>query len=309
MEQINPKGVLYIKLGRGGKWEDEGITTGSLHIGFREASHELCLTGKWSKVQKEWVKSGRTESVATGFTNQMRQFYEANKNVLWVTFFKGALWWCSSDSPVVQLEDKSKMRRTTSAGWSCKDVKGQELLMSRLSGKLLAMQGFRGTICTVREAEYLVNKINGIEPIEVAEADAALLQLQNKVEVVIRSLTWQDFEMLIDLIFRQAGWQRVSVLGGTMRTLDLELISPITNERYGVQVKAKADLPLFEKYKTESMTDMQGFTQFYFAVHSPAPGLSAADTEMENVKLLLPADIARLAVQYGLAQWVIDKAR
>ncbi len=128
------------------------------------------------------------------------------------------------------------------------------------------MQGFRGTICTVKEAKYLVNKINGIEPVEVKEADAALLQLQEKVEAIIRSLTWQDFEMLIDLIFRQAGWQRVSVLGGTMKTLDLELISPITNERYGVQVKAKADLSVFEKYKMEGMNDMQGFTKFYFGL-------------------------------------------
>lgn len=310
MKSIKPKEVLYIKLGRGGGWEEDCILGGFLRLGFREASHDFCLAGKWDKVQKQWEKSGKSKGVATNFTNQIRQFYEADKDVLWVTFWKGALWWCYSQPDIVQLEDKTKTRHTVSGGWNCKDINGQALLISQLSGRLLAMQGFRGTICTVKEAEYLINKINGNQSPEVEEANAAVLQLEGKIEAVIRSLTWQDFELLIDLIFRQAGWQRVSELGGTMKTLDLDLIAPITNERYGVQVKSEASLSLFEKYKTERMNDMQGFTRFYFAVHSPASGLSAAaDTETENVKLLLPADIARLAVQYGLAQWVIDKAR
>jgi hypothetical protein len=228
---------------------------------------------------------------------------------LWVTFWKGALHWCFADSGVTQLADGSKTRQA-SGGWKSEDANGQPLLMSRLSGKLLAMQGFKGTICSVSEHKYLVNKINGIEPPQAKEASAAVLQLEKKIEAVICSLTWKDFELLIDFIFRQAGWQRVSVLGGSMKSIDLDLISPITDERFGVQVKAAANLADFEEYKTERLRDMQGFRRFYFAVHSPAPSLSAAtDAETEDVKLLLPANIARLAVQYGLASWVIDKAR
>jgi hypothetical protein len=313
MKKINPKEVLYIKLGRGGEREKECIDDGTLQIGFREVPHELyleCLASKkWDKVQKAWQKAGKSPGVATNYTNQIRRFYEADKDVLWVTFWKGALWRCFAKPGVDQMDNKTKTRHTVS-GWTCEDINGQPLLMSRLSGKLLAMQGFKGTICTVKETEYLLNKINGIEPTEIKEANAALLKLEQKVEAVIRSLTWQDFELLIDLIFRQAGWQRVSVLGGTMKSLDLDLIAPITNERYGVQVKSEANLSDFNKYKTERLNDMQGFTQFYFAVHSPASNLSGApDAESDDVKLLLPANIARLAVQYGLAQWVIDKAR
>jgi hypothetical protein len=45
------------------------------------------------------------------------------------------------------------------------------------------------------------------------------------------------------------------------------------------------------------------------AVHSPTPDLAALyPTSGGNIDLLLPAAIARLAVQYGLAGWVIDKA-
>ncbi len=74
MESIKPKEVRYIKLGRGGGWEEDCVVGrgGSLRIGFREVSHEFFLAGKWDKVQKQWVKAGKPESVATGFANQMR---------------------------------------------------------------------------------------------------------------------------------------------------------------------------------------------------------------------------------------------
>lgn len=182
--------------------------------------------------------------------------------------------------------------------------------MSQLSGAVLAMQGFQGTICSVKEDTYFVNKINGIQSEDVIAADEALKRLEVVLEKLIRSLTWRDFELLIDLIFRQAGWRRVSESGGTMKSLDLDLVSPVTSERYGVQVKSKAGRALFESYRVERLKDMQGFKRFYFAVHSPSADLTnAPDGHTGEVELLLPASIARLAVQYGLANWVIDKAR
>jgi hypothetical protein len=55
---------------------------------------------------------------------------------------------------------------------------------------------------------------------------------------------------------------------------------------------------------------MEAFTRFYFAVSKPAKNLaSLEETTFGNVELLRPAEIAHLAVQYGLARWVIDKAR
>lgn len=39
------------------------------------------------------------------------------------------------------------------------------MLKGRLSGRLLAVQGFQGTICTVSDLDYLLHKINGtVEP-------------------------------------------------------------------------------------------------------------------------------------------------
>jgi len=314
MKSINPSEVLYIKLGSGGEYEKECITNGTLQIGFREVPHELYIkcvkNGNWDEVQKAYRESGTSAGTATRYMHQIQRFYEADENILWITFWKGALYWCFA-KPGVEVKDNHCKSRETISGWSCEDINGNQLMMSKLSGKVLAMQGFRGTICTVKEAKYLVEKINGIQPARVTETESVLLQLQEKVEDIIRTLSWRDFEILIDLIFRQAGWQRVNELGGKTKTLDIELISPITNERYGVQVKSKARLSLFEEYKTELMNDIQGgFTRFYFAVHSPDEDLMlASKDEDDNVKLLLPADISRLAVQYGLTQWVIDKAK
>ena len=60
---------------------------------------------------------------------------------------------------------------------------------------------------------------------------------------------WKDFETLVDLLFRQAGWRRLSVLGETMKYADLELEEPITMERYQVQIKSAADLGDFARYR------------------------------------------------------------
>lgn len=228
--------------------------------------------------------------------------------MLWVTYYKHALWWCFAKPFVEKLTDDTKTRRVAGK-WRNTDICGRPLSMSSLSGKLLSMQGFRGTICQVKERDYLLAKINAEESPEVDAAKASLNQLCRDIETVIRRLTWQDFEILVDLIFRQAGWQRVSAVGATIKSLDLDLISPITAERYGVQVKSKADGKLFELYRKQRLADMQGFTRFYFAVHSPSSDLlDGAPSDDDDVQLLLPSDIARLSVLYGLAGWVIEKA-
>jgi hypothetical protein len=202
------------------------------------------------------------------------------------------------------MPDQSRTRPVIGK-WSSADIAGNLLQKSKLSGKLLAVQGFRGTICSVKEADYLVRKINGLTPPEAEDAREALTHLEQKIQAIICRLDWKDFEVLVDLIFRQAGWQRVTELGQTQKTLDLDLLSPITSERFVVQVKAKADLAQFENYQRH-FEDMQGYSRFYFVVHTPSFDREHV-TMPENSELWLPEDIARLAVKYGLAEWIIDK--
>lgn len=304
---IRPSTALYIKLGQAGAWETDCITRDqTLQLDYREAPHDLCLHGKWDEV-RETYKSLRDDiGAATRDAKQIRLFYESDETVLWITFFGDRMYWCFSKPKITLLEDKSKTRPVIGQ-WRSTDINGNALNKNQLSGRLLSTEGFRGTICSVKEFPYLVQRING-EPLkQIDEANEALSTLKQKIETLIRGLHWKDFEILIDLIFRQAGWQRVSILGGTEKTIDLDLLSPITRERYAVQIKSKAGLADFENYQRK-FADMQSYSRIYFVVHTPSPNLiQAADTSTGDIELLLPERIAELAVQFALADWIINK--
>ncbi|MGH9461135.1 MAG: hypothetical protein ACRD1X_07945 [Vicinamibacteria bacterium] len=310
MDPIKPSKALYVKLGKGGTWERDCLTREqTLRLGYEDVPHDLCLNAAWREATEDFRRGSPAMSGATvtNHMNQVRLFYESGDDVLWVTFFGDLLWWCFSRREITQLPDGTKTRPAIDQ-WRSADILGRPLSTARLSGKLLSMQGFRGTICAVDAFEYLVNKINGVEHEEVRAATHALSELERRLEELIRRLRWRDFEILMDLVFRQAGWQRIGQAGGAQKTLDLDLISPITGERFGVQIKSQAGLADFRAYE-ERFRDLQGFARCYFVVHSPRPDLAVAGTSAGDACVLwLPSAIAGLAVKYGLVSWIIDKA-
>lgn len=307
-ETINPSRGLYIKLGLSGEWESACITRDqTLRVDYKEVSHDLCTNRRWNDVLKQLKVNRRDQGAATRDKKQLQNFYEADEKVLWVTFFGDRLYWCFSLPQITHLPDQTTIRPVIGE-WRSTDINGKPLEKSRLSGKLLAMQGFRGTICDVKEFDYVVQKINGKVAKAHEDATTALSVLEEKIESLIRSLHWKDFEVLVDLIFRQAGWQRVSILGGTEKTIDLDLLSPITSERFAVQVKSRADLAQFKQYQ-QRFEDMRGYRRSYFVVHTPSDDLiKAKDYTSDEFQLLLPKQLAALAVKYGLADWIIDKS-
>ena len=297
-------GAFYIKLGRRGEWEKSCIEQDHIiRFGYGIAPHEMCLNGEWERVKEELGKAGKKKIADT--RRQIECFYTSDENVLWVTFYAGRLWWCFSKREITFLPDDKSKTRPVIGSWQSTDLMGRPLEMGRLSGKLLRVQRFQGTICTIKEREYLVQKITGAIRPEVERTKNALVELERSIQTIIEDLTPKDFEILIDLIFREAGWRRVSVLGESQKTLDLDLISPITGEHYGVQIKAEASLRDFDDFLKE--TQSMQHERFYFAVHSPKKGLTTGE-ETEKARLLLPDQVANLAVKYGLADWVIDKA-
>ena len=243
--------------------------------------------------------------MVTRHLNQVKEFYEADKDVLWITFYRRKLWWCFSSSKV-KMEAGGKYR-DVEGSWRDKDAKGNTLTFDHLSGALLSTQGFRGTICSVREAEYVKNKVNGIVEKEVEDAQLAYDELVLKVERLIGELHPKDLEILVDLIFRQAGWKRIGELGKTQKDIDLELITPITQEKFYVQVKSRVGLDEFERYR-ERFADMKGYSRCYFIVNKPAKNLESLSTDEHDVQLILGRQLAQLSVEYGLAAWIISKA-
>ena len=303
-KMINPKNASYIKLGRNGIWEKDCLEVSqTLKLGYREVSHELCLRGRWDEVQQELIEKRDDVGTATRDKNIIRAFYESDEQVLWATFFGDRLYWCFSKHEIILLPDKCKIRPVIGQ-WSSSDLAGKPLQKTQLSGALLRMQGFRGTICKVKELKYLVEKINGIVHPEIENALQAKAEFERKIEILIRKLTWKDFELLVDLLFRQAGWQRMATLGKTEKTSDLDLYSPITDEKVLVQVKSSANLSKLQSFR-EGISDFQDYDRAYFLVHTPSNDLIQGQAQ-DDVEVWLPSDIAR-RVMFGLAEWVISK--
>lgn len=309
MKKINAPKVLFIKLGEGGKFENECINGGYLKIDFREIDHDICIAEKWDKVKNYYQKEGRRLSVISSFINQIKRFYFEPETTLWITFYKNKMWWCFANKEVKLLSDKTKIRRTIN-GWSDKDVAGKKLSFELLSGRLLRVQGWRGTICEVREEkDYCLSKINNEVSLEIKKTEESLAKLKDNVALLIKKLSWKDFELLIDMIFRQAGWQRLGVLGGTMRSIDLELLSQITNEMAVAQVKSQSNLKQFKEY-LNNFSGMDQYNKFFYIVHSPSNDLKSYGQSLidnNTISLYFDEKLSELVINSGLVDWLMKK--
>jgi len=280
-----------------------------LRLGFGEVPHALASQGRWGEVKELLVGKNKPRGRPADITRQVKAFYESSEEVLWITFFKRRLWWCFSKRHVTPLPDGpggAWRSRPVIGKWRCDDAHGRPLDVDRLSGKLVSVQGFQGTLCAVSELDYLLRKISGETLPEIAVATSARTRLASEIEPLVRHLNWRDFELLVDLIFRQAGWKRVSEVGGPQKTTDLSLQAPITNERYSVQVKSRAGLSELKEF--EQGLDAEAIGRAYFVVHSPTRDLEQFEPSAEGVKVLRTREIAEWSVKYGLVDWIIDKA-
>lgn len=307
MEKIKATQALFIKLGGNGEWERECIKNGTLRLGYNDVPHDLCLAADWINAKKTFPLHADPGSV-TRHLNQVQKFYEESEKTLWITFYSDRLWWCFSQPEVKQLSDKSKTRKVISQ-WSDTDINKLPLIKGRLSGKLLAVQSFQGTICSVKEIEYLLHKINGTSEPHIADAQLAVENLVTSLIPIIKNLHPKDLETLTDLIFRQAGWQRTGVAGEVEKDIDLDLLSPITQERIAVQVKSKASISIYKNYQSKFL-DMRGFSRFYFVTHSPDATLASIPPKDNDGNFVFwgVEQLAQQAVRNGLVGWLIDRA-
>lgn len=306
-EKLNKVGnALFIKLGQGGKFEKECIEKNILKIGYNDADHNLCSRNKWQKIKDFYVnKRGFPNGVATFHVNQIKYFYKEDENVLWITFYNNKLYWCFSENKVFIQKDKTKIRKVIGK-WSCKDLKGNTLFLDNISGRLSKVRGFRGTICSVSDRDYLIKKIKGEQLIEIKEAEESFGKLKDNLILLIKKLNPKDFEILVDLIFRSGGWQRVGVVGKTQKSIDLAIFHPITGESAIVQIKCQTDLVEFNKYK-KIFTGMTDYDRFFYVAHTPQGSLEKYINDMDNLNLYFSDKIAELAINSGLFDWILKK--
>jgi hypothetical protein len=300
---IDPTKALYIKLGRSGSWEKECLENGILRFGYKETPFDAAVAGDWDAVWAAWFSMRKEDAgTATRDVTQIRNFFEADQDVLWTTFSGGLLWWCFAKPGVKKHKDGKGSYRETVNGWRNTDVNGKTLSMDKLSGNLLRTQGFRGTICDVKAFDYLNQKLNGQVLLAVEEAAKAENQMVEKIVPLMRLLTWQDFELLVDLVFSNSGWRRIGQLGKTQKTLDMELMLPTTGDRAFVQIKSSAGKKDLAHY-LGSLKDSVIYDRMFFVWHTGDVG----DVDEPDVDLIGPDLLARMVFDAGLTSWLREK--
>lgn len=300
---INPSKALYIKLGCAGIWETESLKEGILRFDCHETPYEAAKSGDWDTVKEYFTKLRPNVGTATKDVTQSRNFFEASEDTLWITYSRGYLWWCVANLGVEKHTDGDGHYRNTLEGWSNTDINGKELTMDKISGNLLKLQAYRGTICKVTPFDYLIRKVNGQLLPEVQEAADAEAEMISKLVPLMKLLTWQDFELLVDLVFSSSGWRRIGQVGKTQKTVDLELVLPSTGERAFVQIKSSTNKKDLEEC-IKRHRDSAAYDRMFFVWHSGNVG----DLNDEDDIVLIPPDrLAKMVFDAGLSSWLREK--
>lgn len=299
--------IRYIKLGNGGKWERSCIEREqTLRLGYESPYHQESLMGDWESVFQYWFKArGGNRGAATRDLNQIRDFYELKETDIWVTFYQRNMYWCHAHEDVHQLEDGSRIRKVVGF-WSCKDINGNPLSIENIDGRITKVQGYRGTICAVELPKYLLRKINGEVQPEIQSTKDALAVLKKNVESLIKGLWWNDFELLVDLIFSQSGWQRISVLGKTDKDIDLDVFSPVTQKRAFVQVKSTTTANQIHSYH-EIFNKYHQYDEMYFVFHTFSGDFGSLSVKDPRVAVWDISRVADLVINAGLIGWLLTK--
>lgn len=302
---IRAERVRYIKLGERGKWEKECFDKGVIRLGFGSAKDDrfaLCRDRRWGDLTQCYLAEGKDKGTATRFTNETRLFFEDDGTLLWITFMRERLCWGFLEpAPAEQHEDRDGVFRKVKGGWRWTDLKGEQLTKDHLSGALTKLAAYRGTSCDVDVAEYVVRRINGQKTPEVERAVIALKEMTVAVLEMMRLLGPKDFETLVDLVFSISGWRRQGIVGKTQKTLDLDLVLPSTGERAFVQVKSSTTAADLADYMAR-LGELDYYQRMFFIYHS-----GNAETDDKRVTVIGPEKLAEMAVDAGLATWLIRK--
>jgi hypothetical protein len=192
--------------------------------------------------------------------------------------------------------------------WNNQDILGEALLSNSISGRISKLQGFRGTICKVKEVDELQRLINGEQSSEFLAILNSKEILCHNVAAALGRLHWKDFETLVDLVFRATGWRRISVLGETMKFSDIELEDPINEELYQVQVKSAATFQDFNSYSQNFASGK--YRKLFFVVHTPDKQLSEFKPKFgSQIQLVLPERLSQMVVELGLINWLMKKIK
>jgi hypothetical protein len=142
---------------------------------------------------------------------------------------------------------------------------------------------------------------------EYARAKRAFEEMVSALQDIIRTMDWLEFEILVDLIFRESGFRRIGEVGGIQKTIDMDLTQPLTKDRILVQVKSEAGAQDLLEFQHD-LQDFAAYSRAYFVVHTPQ-GQLWQEPQDDRLHVLTAEGLARMALTHGLADWLIDRSR
>lgn len=304
---IAPTAVRYIKLGAGGAFAKEALAAGKLVLDFHEIDHGIAASGDAEALYSACLAFRNSKAqTAREDAREITAFYHASETDLWITLEAGKLWWGFAKAEVIPTDPAdglgARYRRIV-GGWSSHDAQGIPLEIRDLDGRIASLAGYRRTICNVKEAERVVRLINATPHPEVIVAEETREQLLASVRTLIPMLSADDFEILIDLIVARSGWERVGAIGGIQKTVDLEVVQPLTGERAFVQVKSRTRQAEFDAYLDQF--EAYGIDRMIYAYHT-GPALKCTDPRVQIMDLGV---IANSVLERGLLRWLTNRVR
>ncbi len=302
----------FIKLGSGGKWDKISFEDGTVRLGYYEVPSDYNQKRDQQKIFDIYFYLTGKRQTASNHARQVHDFYAAGPETIWVTFSGGRLWWCQAYQAVefigndkAQYPHGSRLKRTVS-GWHDCSISGRTLYSNDISGRLTKVAGFMGAICDIKNQSFdcFLRILQDQRHPEVEKIEITKRELLISIKTLIHQLTWSDFELLTDLIFSRSGWQRISTVGGQMKTIDLELIMPLTGERAVVQVKSDTTQQQLNDY-IEQLQRMAADKAFY--VYHTSRHQLECDFNETGIRLMGPDVFAEHILRAGLIDWLIEK--
>jgi hypothetical protein len=307
MDEKIPLTLRYVKNGGGGRWWQAAKGNQQVHLGWKGMPSELLLKPDFTEIKRRMTEQYGSKRGATQDFNQLRDLLDKPSRHVWITFEDRYLWWCTVGDGATVNPDGESMKRgnfwlTCNRPWSNRSVDGKLLAMTDLPGTVTTVAGFKGTVCTPRAWQEILRIISDEKDPDAASAASARAAYRQAVEKIVKRLSPQDFEQLIDLILSRTGWARISTLGKTMKGIDLEVENRTADEIAFVQVKSAATQNVLNDYVEQFKYQRDRYARMIFAVHSPNGTLTAPVDE--PVHLWTCDRVAEFVVHTGLGEWV-----
>ena len=219
------------------------------------------------------------------------------------------MWWCTVEdraegNPDGQSQEQGHFWLNCERPWSNRSLGGRVLTITDLPGDVTLTQGFRATVGKPKHQEKILRVLRDERDPDVIACANARGTYEKAVRAIVSRLSWKDFELLINIVLDRSGWVRLSRVGGTMKSIDLDVANWVIAERAFVQVKSTAGQRELES-SIDNFQRSPQYNRMIFATHTPEGKLKTPSDP--SVHVWQAEQIADLVVRLGLGEWVENR--